>query len=69
MRVPARRNNAGHKRWRVAGGAHGQMIFPQLNSGSHADTVSDFFEVMRDMGGGEEGLDQFNDGFFHSGSR
>ncbi len=48
---------------------HGQELFPQINSGSHANAVHDFFQVVSDMGGEEEGLDQFKDGFFHSGSR
>lgn len=48
---------------------HGKELFPQINSGVHAESVHDFFEVVSDMGGDEEGLDQFDDGFFHSGSR
>lgn len=48
---------------------HGKELFAQINSGAHANSVSEFFAVVSDMGGEEEGLDQFRDGFFHSGSR
>jgi excisionase family DNA binding protein len=48
---------------------HGKELFAELHSGVHAKSVHDFFEVVSGMGGDEEGLDHFRDGFFHSGSR
>ncbi|KMY67496.1 hypothetical protein AAU61_11755 [Desulfocarbo indianensis] len=50
-------------------GRRGKELFPQLDAGDQSQRVSDYFQVVSDMGTEEEGLDQFMDGFFHSGSR
>ena len=46
---------------------HGMELFDRMNPGAHAKSVREFFEVVSDMGGEEEGLAQFRDGFFLNG--